>query len=83
MWFSEMNILLDSKLDTLQRNPASSPDDCSEKGTGYPIEWTEMLGRIFHKVVYKYRDRVLNTADIRVPQLQMMCTRGWRDPNIS
>ena len=27
----------------------------------YPIEWNEMLGRIFHKIIFKYKNKTLNT----------------------
>jgi hypothetical protein len=52
-WFGEMNRLLDSKLEALRANPAKRPDDRAEWGP-YPIQWNEMLGRIFHKVLAKY-----------------------------
>jgi hypothetical protein len=57
-WYTSMISLLDTKLEELKKNPASDPRDCKEKGTGYPIEWNEMLGRIFHRVCYKYRDHI-------------------------
>jgi hypothetical protein len=60
-WYNKMLLLLDTKLEKLKLNPAKSPQDCTEKGGGYPIEWNEMLGRIFHKVSYKYKDKILNT----------------------
>jgi hypothetical protein len=59
-----MILLLDSKIESLKRNPARFPQDCSESGSGYPIEWNEMLGRIFHKVSYKYKEYILNTLPI-------------------
>jgi hypothetical protein len=65
-WYDEMLGLLDSKLEQLKLHPASFPQDSAEKATGYPIGWTEMLGKIFHKVVYKYKDRVMNTLPISV-----------------
>ena len=49
IWYDEMIKLLDSKLNDLKKFPAKDPQDCKEKRTGYPIEWNEMLGRIFHK----------------------------------
>jgi hypothetical protein len=27
----------------------------------YPFEWTEILGQIFHPLIYKYKDKVLQT----------------------
>jgi hypothetical protein len=63
-WYNSMILLLDSKLENLKRNPARFPQDCSESGYGYPIEWNEMLGRIFHRVSYKYKEYILNTLPI-------------------
>jgi hypothetical protein len=60
-WYSSMISLLDLKLENLIRNPSKFPQDCSECGSGYPIEWNEMLGRIFHRVSYKYKEYLLNT----------------------
>jgi hypothetical protein len=57
-----MKYLLDVKLDKLKENGASSPTDCSEiSGGRYPIGWCELLGRIFHHVCYKYKEKLLNT----------------------
>ena len=63
-WYNEMILLLDTKLEKLKLNPSSNPQDSNESGSGYPIEWNEMLGRIFHKVSYKYKDYILNTLPI-------------------
>ena len=60
-WYSEMIHLLDSKMELLKMNPAKTPQDCAEN-SAYPIEWNEMLGRIFHKVCYKYKDKLLFTV---------------------
>jgi hypothetical protein len=58
-WYTEMIAILDSKLETLKQHPASHPRDKKEDNTGYPIGWIEMLGEIFHKVIYKYHDKLL------------------------
>jgi hypothetical protein len=61
-WYNEMLLLLDKHLETLKIYPATSPIDCGEHSNGrYPIEWNEMLGRIFHRVSYKYKDRLIHT----------------------
>ena len=57
-WYNQMITFLDSVLSSLRKNPSNGPQDCAEKGTGYPIEWNQMLGRIFHPLVYKYRDHI-------------------------
>ena len=60
-WYDEMITLLESKLAKLKQHPATNPRDRAENSE-YPIEWNEMLGRIFHKVCFKYRDKVLQTV---------------------
>jgi hypothetical protein len=57
-WYESMIALLDTKLEDLKQHPATDPRDCKQRGTGYPIEWNEMLGRIFHRVCYKYKDHI-------------------------
>ena len=58
-WFNELNELLDKKLDLLKANPAKHEYDKAEEGNGYPIEWNEMLGRIFHKISVDFTDKFL------------------------
>ena len=63
-WYSTMLSLLDTKLERLRDyyylvcsgniHPQASTED------GYPIEWNEMLGRIFHPLVYKYHTQILH-----------------------
>jgi FkbM family methyltransferase len=62
-WYSTMLSLLDTKLERLRDyyvvcsgniHPRASIED------GYPIEWNEMLGRIFHPLVYKYHTQILH-----------------------
>lgn len=62
-WYNDVNKLLDDKLEQLKKCPATHTRDCKESGNGYPIEWNEMLGRIFHRLNYEYKekfDRSLN-----------------------
>lgn len=66
-WYNEMILLLDQKLEQLKLYPSTFPQDSAEVSNGkYPIEWNEMLGRIFHKICYKYKDKLLNTLPISV-----------------
>lgn len=61
-WYREMLVVLDKKLELLKRYPAVFPQDCSEvSNKKYPIGWNEINGRIFHKICYKYKDKLINT----------------------
>lgn len=60
-YIDQVHIILDSKLEKLKTHPATYPQDCVGSGSGYPIEWNEICGRIFHRVAYKYKDKVMNT----------------------
>ena len=63
-WYNAMINFLDTKLEELKRNPSRHPQDSKESGSGYPIEWNEMLGRIFHNVSYTYKEYLLNTLPV-------------------
>jgi len=63
-WYNEMIQLLDQKLILLKENPATNVIDCFENSGKYPIEWNEMLGRIFHKYNYKYKEYFSNNLPI-------------------
>lgn len=63
-WYTEMLRLLDGKLPALRLNPAKNPQDCAESKTGYPIEWNEMLGRIFHRICAEYVDNIIQTVPL-------------------
>jgi hypothetical protein len=66
-WYANMMTLLDTKLERLKQFPAKHPTDhCNGNGKAYPIEWNEMLGRIFHNVSYKYKDKLLRTLPISI-----------------
>ncbi len=57
-WISEVHLLLDNKLEELKKNPSTFPQDCKEARKGYPIEWNEMLGRIFHRLNYEFNEKI-------------------------
>lgn len=65
-WYNAMIELLDTKLNELKVNPSKHPQDCKSESSKYPIEWNEMLGRIFHKVTYNYKEYLLNTLPISI-----------------
>lgn len=61
MWYNAMINLLDEKLSLLEQNPATHTRDSFGQYSKYPIQWNEMLGRIFHKYNYKFKDKSLNS----------------------
>jgi hypothetical protein len=61
MWYNDMLLVLDEKLEAVKMYPAQYPQDCAEDSNGkYPIEWNEILGRIFHRVCLPYLDKISN-----------------------
>lgn len=65
-WYHAMLAFLDTKLDELIQHPATHPQDQKCPDSRYPIEWNEMLGRIFHRISYHYKDYLLRTLPICV-----------------
>ena len=60
-WFTSMEAVLTEKLEALRQSPASYPRAQWGDRTGYPLEWNQILGRIFHRVCATYRDRLLRS----------------------
>jgi hypothetical protein len=64
-WLSRTNALLDTKLATLQLHPACHPLDQTDvllpngEKSQYPLRWAEMLGEIFHPLIYQYRQQLM------------------------
>ena len=65
-WYSTMLQLLDEKMDILREyfvtcggniHPQANYEYDSQDG--YPIGWSEMLGNIFHPLVFKYHTKIL------------------------
>ena len=63
-WYDLLIQKLDSKLEALKKHPANSPQSTPQTTPGYPIEWTEILGDIFHPLTYSYRGQFLFTTPI-------------------
>jgi hypothetical protein len=63
-WYRQLLSVLDSKLEALKKNPSTHPQAqfTPNISPGYPIQWTEILGNIFHPLTCKYRDRILFTT---------------------
>lgn len=62
IWYKEMINVLNEKLNDLEKFPSRFPQDCKELGYGYPIEWNEILGRIFHKILPNFFGKILYTV---------------------
>lgn len=64
-WYDEMIKVMDKKLDLLIECGESKSVNGSDV-KNYPIEWNEMLGRIFHKYCLKYKDKLINTLPLYI-----------------
>ena len=64
-WFNLTNTLLDSKFYYLIANPASHPQDQfnlqldNSTYSNYPLRWAELLGELFHPLIYELRNHLL------------------------
>lgn len=64
-WYNEMIELMDRKFEALKANPATSHRDYFNfNGSLYPLGWSELLGQIFHRVCYEYKDKIINTLPL-------------------
>ena len=64
-WYNEMIELMDRKFEALKANPANCHRDYFNlKGSKYPLGWSELLGQIFHRVCYEYKDKLINTLPL-------------------
>jgi hypothetical protein len=61
-WYNQMMKLMDEKYEMLKKYPAikiRQNDASYEDNYLYPFKWNELLGMIFHPLVYKYNDKIL------------------------
>jgi hypothetical protein len=65
-WLESIHTILDARLSQLIEHPATMTHEKAEDGTGYPIEWNEILGRIFHRMQFDYlpQNLFLKTLDM-------------------
>ena len=67
-WYQRTHDLLNCKYDALRANPARHQQDQSgaqfSDGTvsSYPLKWTELLGDIFHPLIYEFRTEIVHGA---------------------
>jgi len=60
-WYADMLKVLDTRFEQLKQNPSKYTDDSTWRDSGYPLRWAELLGEVFHKVSYDYREKMLYT----------------------
>lgn len=64
-WLDKTHALLDNKLEALQQHPAQHPLDQTGivlphgETSQYPLRWAELLGEIFHPLIFEYRHQLL------------------------
>lgn len=59
IWYDETLKVLDVKLNNLKNHPAKdSRDYYMKNGSKYPIGWSEILGTIFHPLVWQFKNRI-------------------------
>lgn len=65
-WYVYVSSRLDSMLPYLKSSPATHPQEkygmmINGKMSTYPLQWTEILGNVFHPLCLKYADRIIQT----------------------
>lgn len=55
-WYAETKKRVIEKTDILKENPATAPFGTNKN---YPIEWSYILGRVFHPLCLKYHKRLI------------------------
>jgi hypothetical protein len=65
-WYAQLHAMLDVNLEQLKLHPANDPRDHSRTGSGYPLTWDAMSGKIFHKICYKYKEKLMRTVPFPV-----------------
>lgn len=59
-WINSVNVILDSKYELLKKYLSPSPRAMHQEDHNYALNWTEILGNIFHPLCYKYLNRISN-----------------------
>ena len=58
-WYKNMMIKMDTIYSQLKKYPSKSITQVYSEDYPYPLEWTELLGQIYHPIVYKYEDKLM------------------------
>ena len=67
-WYAETKKRVLEKADLLKENSAND-DDPFNTNENYPIEWSYLLGGVFHPLCLKYHKRLLSNNNIK-PQFK-------------
>ena len=66
-WINETHALLDVKYEELKSNPSQHPQDQTGLQlyenivSQYPLRWAELLGDIFHPLIYRFRSQLISS----------------------
>ena len=60
-WYKQLMLLMDNKYDNLKKYPSKDVRQVYSDEYPYPFGWNELLGKIFHPLVYKYNDKILKS----------------------
>lgn len=63
-WLAQIHHVLDAHQDALGLHPG----DAYGRNTGYPLQWEEIMARIYHPLQLKYLDHVIHDSRLR-PEL--------------
>lgn len=64
-WYEQLTHELDERAPELKKNPASHPQDQRDlilptgKTSRYPVAWAEILGEIFHPIMYQHKKQII------------------------
>ena len=61
-WYKKMIEKMDNIHERLKKYPSKSPQQVYRKEYQYPLEWAELLGSIFHPIIYEYHKNLLYTV---------------------
>lgn len=60
-WYNTLLNQMDINLKQLKKYPARTTMEVFSEEYHYPFQWSDIMGGIFHPVVYKYKDHVINS----------------------
>lgn len=58
-WYKNMIKIMEEKYEDLIKYPSKDVRQVYSREYPYPFQWTELLGQIYHPIVYKYKDKLI------------------------